>query len=504
MSIRIKLLLTYAILLIISASVLFFSGMAMIAGFFRETSRTILQDNHLGEVVVEVVDLLAELKQAEDYDPQRLVDPDFIENLNERIQFLSGGLIVRYNKAILDYSSLPKEPTFYDQLVVLHSDPDVDYETMKEEHVAIQYQDKEYIYFDYAFQYDDQDVLYFFVADVTRFGELEEKSGRHFFLGLLVILILIMSPLLWIITSDIIKPLKTLEYGVNNIKEGNLDFKLETRKRNEIGRVIQYFDRMRQELKASIDKQIRYENSRKELISSISHDLKTPIASIKGHVEGIQDGVANTPEKLEKYVNVIHQKSMDMDQLIDDLFLFSKFDLDRVPFNMQEVQIGPFITNAVQEMRLEWENENRKINLILRDKELHKIKVKMDQQHMKRVFVNLIQNSVKYMDKTEGKIDVILNLNDDFVQIVISDNGMGIDEAHLEHIFDRFYRVDESRNIDTGGTGLGLAITKQIVEQHGGFIYASSKLGEGTKMIVELKRIYEDSNEEKARLDLES
>lgn len=488
MSIRIKLLLTYAILLLISASVLFFSGMAIVIGLFKESAEIILQDNHFEEVAVEVIDLLAELKQAEDYEPQKLKDPEFLEALNNKLEFLNGGLIVRYKEQIIDPTGLPKERGFYENLKQLHSQPDIDYDSLDHEEMAFKYLDKKYVYFDYRFQLDGDEILYYFVADVTRFKDMGQEGGKNFFKGLLLLLILIMSPLIWIITSDIIKPLRTLEKGVNNIKEGNLDFELTTRKRNEIGRVIMYFDKMRQELKKSIEKQVQYEDNRKELISSISHDLKTPITSIKGHVEGIRDGIANTPEKMDKYLNVIYQKSQDMDQLIDDLFLFSKFDLERVPFDMQEIAILPLVSEVVDEIRLEWQDENRKIHLLINDAILEKTMVYIDQQHMKRVLVNLLHNSIKYMDKVNQEIQVILNDNQEFVQIIVADNGMGIDDVHLEQIFDRFYRVDESRNSKMGGTGLGLAITKQIIEQHQGHIFATSVLGEGTKMIIELKK----------------
>ncbi len=245
---------------------------------------------------------------------------------------------------------------------------------------------------------------------------------------------------------------------------------------------------MRQELKKSIDKQVQYEDNRKELISSISHDLKTPITSIKGHVEGIRDGVANTPEKLDKYLNVIYQKSQDMDQLIDDLFLFSKLDLDRVPFELKDVQILDLIDNVVGEMKLEWENETQKIIFNVNDVSNEPLYVNIDPQQIKRVMINLMQNSIKYMDKPEKEIRITVSNNKDSVQIIVADNGMGIDEEHLKYVFDRFYRVDESRNSDTGGTGLGLAITKQIIEQHQGHIIATSVLGEGTKMIIELPK----------------
>jgi len=490
-------------MLLLSATVLLFSGMAIVVGLFVESSEILLEESKFDVAIYEAVDLLAELKQAEDYEPSKLIDPDFIREVTENLSFANGGLVVRYEDEVYNYSKLPDEEEFYESLVKLHSYPNVNYDEMNEDESAFKYKNGEYAYFDYAFKVEGKEVLYFFILDVSEFSKMGSEGGQRFFQAILIILLLIMSPLLLISTNDIIKPLKILEHGVNNIKEGNLDFKLETKKKNEIGRVIKYFDVMRQELKKSIDKQVQYEDNRKELISSISHDLKTPITSIKGHVEGIRDGVANTPEKLDKYLNVIYQKSQDMDQLIDDLFLFSKLDLDRVPFEMKDVLILDLIDGVVGEMKLEWENETQKIFFDVNDSSNEPLYVNIDPQQIKRVMINLMQNCVKYMDKPKKEIRVTVSHSNDNVQIIVADNGMGINEEHLKYVFDRFYRVDESRNSDTGGTGLGLAITKQIIEQHQGHILASSVLGEGTKMIIELPKHRLNVIESKGGVELE-
>jgi len=494
MSIRVKLILTYTILVLISAGVLFFTGVAMVAGFFMESAKIVSEESKLDKVIYEVVDLLAEVKQAEDYEPDKLVDSEYVEELTQNLSFLNGGLVVRYKDNVMNYSGLPADDEFYQNLVKVHSSDKSSHDEISEDDFTFNYSGSEYAYFDYGFNVEGDEVLYFFVIDVSGFNDLGSKGGQHFFKVILTVLIIIMTPLLFILTSDIIRPLRKLENGVNNIKEGNLDFKLESKKKNEIGKVIKYFDVMRMELKKSIDRQVQYEDNRKELISSISHDLKTPITSIKGHVEGIMDGVANTPEKLDKYLNVIYKKSEDMDQLIDDLFLFSKLDLDRVPFEIREVPIIGLINEVVGEMKLEWENDTQKINLNINDESIKKVSLDIDQQQMKRVLINLIQNSMKYMDKENKEINITVNNNKDYLQVIIADNGMGIEEQHLDHIFDRFYRVDESRNTSTGGSGLGLAITKQIIEQHQGSIFATSVLGQGTKMILEQKKSTNELN----------
>lgn len=495
MSIRIKLILTYAILVMISATVLIFSGIAILTGIFSEVSDVVLVEESAHLIVTDVIDLLAELKQADEYNPESLIDPKTIEEITENTRFFNGGLVVRHENKHYNYSALPDDGDFYNQLIKTTDEQGYGkFEGHDTEHL-VKHDERNYFYIDYTFEVEGEEVVYFFIVDVTETELIGQKSGQKFLGTILVILFIIMAPLLIIVTKDIIQPIKKLEYGVKHIKEGDLDFRLQTKTNNEIGKVVRYFDVMRSELKRSIEQQIKFEENRKELITSISHDLKTPITSIKGHVEGIRDGVANTPEKMEKYLSVIYQKSRDMDQLIDDLFLFSKLDLNRLPFEMKQQNLIPFMTEIYNEMALGWESDHKKMTLNIHTESPDQMMVNIDVMKIKRVFVNIIQNAMKYMDKEEEKIDINITDHDKYIQVVIGDNGQGIDEDHIHQIFNRFYRVDESRNPETGGTGLGLAISKQIIEQHDGHIFATSKVSQGTKIVIELKKIIQKNNE---------
>lgn len=478
MSIRIKLMITYAVLVLVSAAVIIFSGIGIFTHLIAGLSESVLEDTNMDIVTSEVINLLAELKHAEKYEPEQLVNEDFINETNEAMTFYEGGLVVKYQDQTIASKDLNVSEAFYRKLIPGHRE--------KRDREAIVENGVSYFYIDYTFKVNHEEVIYFFVVDVSDMENVRMNVGKQGFRAFVMVLLIVMLPILWIITKDIIQPLKQLSVGVDHIKDGDLNFKLKTRKRNEIGSVINSFETMRQHLKLSIDKQLKSDDNRKELLTSISHDLKTPITSIKGHVEGIRDGVANTPEKLDRYLDVIYQKSVDMDQLIDDLFLFSKLDLNKLPFDLRLVPIEAFMKEIVQEMSFDFSDENEKITLVSNIES--DVKINIDPMQMKRVIINIIQNSMKYMDKTEKHIDITLNNLKNHTQIVIADNGQGIDEAHLEFVFDRFYRVDESRNPETGGTGLGLAISKQIVEQHGGSIRAYSEALKGTKMIIELKK----------------
>ncbi|WP_438825675.1 sensor histidine kinase, partial [Neobacillus drentensis] len=287
-------------------------------------------------------------------------------------------------------------------------------------------------------------------------------------LGLLLLLfIMIIGLLNYLVSRSIIKPISVLKEGAERIKSGDLNFEIITTSNDEIGQLNKTFEEMRVKLKESITLQVQYEENRKELLSNISHDLKTPITSIIGYVEGIKDGVANTREKMEKYLTTIHVKARDMDSLIDELFLFSKLDLKKESFTFETIELVEYLRDYEEKLHLD---------LIQKGIQIHHqpmnqpIFVTADREKIKRVLVNLINNCVKYMNKDDKYISISLHEGPYDVIVEVSDNGYGIEPSALPYIFNRFYRAEMSRNSRTGGSGLGLAISKHIIEEHGGEI----------------------------------
>jgi histidine kinase len=243
-------------------------------------------------------------------------------------------------------------------------------------------------------------------------------------------------------------------------------------------------EEMRVRLKDSLEVQRKYEENRKNLISNISHDLKTPIMSIKGYIEGIKDGIADTPEKMDKYINTIYEKSRHMEGLIDELFLFSKLDLQKVSFDFQHMDLIEFLKYSVEDLSFDLEKIEGKINLTYEEE---KIFVKADLQKLKRVVLNIVGNSVKYKGDFPLTIDIFVKKEGVRIIVEIKDNGKGISKEHIPYIFDRFYRGDSSRNTSVGGSGLGLAICKQIIEKHGGNMWVESIKNKGTSIFFSLK-----------------
>ncbi|MBC1917942.1 sensor histidine kinase [Listeria booriae] len=314
------------------------------------------------------------------------------------------------------------------------------------------------------------------------YTEIMQKWGIPIVGIILLFGFLVIALLSYFVAKSVIQPILHLKEGAEKIEAGNLDFEMEkTTGKNEIATLISTFEKMRIRLKKSLEVQEQYENNRKELLSNISHDLKTPITSIVGYIEGIQDGVANTPEKQAKYLEIAHTKAKDMNALIDELFLFSKLDLHKEPFYMRSVDLNALLAQIAEES--EFSFPDAQISLTVPDE---KLMTKADREKLKRVFENLIHNSMKYMDKTQAKITIQLEKQQDMAIITFGDNGKGIPDANLNAIFDRFYREEQSRNSNTGGSGLGLSIAKQIVEEHQGRIWATSELGVGTAVCVAL------------------
>lgn len=270
----------------------------------------------------------------------------------------------------------------------------------------------------------------------------------------------------------IFQPIDMLKDGVEEIRKGNYAVQIESNIPNEIGVLITSFNEMAQELQASERMKQEYEENRKKLIASISHDLKTPITSINGYIEAILEGVVNSPEKLTKYLNIIQHNAVYINKLIDDLFLFSKLDIEKLDFRFEKVQIRAFMNDVMEEFRFEL--EEKQFNFSYKDKLEADCLINMDRKRIYQVIRNIIGNAVKFGTEEIKEVRVELDRQGDFVQIDIHDNGPGIPEEKLPYIFDRFYRVDRERTKDLLSTGLGLAIAKELVEAHGGKITASS------------------------------
>lgn len=297
---------------------------------------------------------------------------------------------------------------------------------------------------------------------------------------------------LWLYKS-LLSPINELNVAMKHIKNGNFEYRLVPNgDDSELSDLYRNYEDMRLRLKENAEDKIQREMQNRELISNISHDLKTPITAIKGYSEGIIDGIADTPEKMDRYVKTIYNKASDMEKLINELTVYSGIDNNRIPYHFHKILVGEYFRDCIEEVGMDLENKNFKldyVNLVSPD-----TMIIADPEQMKRVVNNIISNSIKYMDKLNGEINIRILDEVDSIRVEIEDNGKGIAQKDLQNIFERFYRTDASRNSGTGGSGIGLSIVKKIIQDHGGYIWATSKEGEGTCIHFVIRKYVENNN----------
>jgi len=416
-----------------------------------------------------------ELRNIAKHDPDKLLVQDMQKKM-QQIEEKSLEVVIRHEEEIVYYSE-----GLVEKSLVVHF-PMFDTNNI-ETKGTIDNAGGLYRYIKFDFYYSDKSKGSVLVLKKENsFLEFLTKWGIIIIFFILLVSIAAMLFLNQLLHKTIINPLENLGQTMSEIKEGDLMIKAPTMPANtarEVHELTANFESMRSALLVSIQEQRNLEKNRKDLIASISHDLKTPITTIIGYVEGLQEGVAETPEKREKYLNTIHSKSLALDRLIEELFLYSKFDAEAVHFEFERIQLAKFFTHIVEEFQL----YNREVQLELNVVE--DVYVHIDRMQMNRAVTNLIENSMKFKKPTEPLCMILeVIVVDDLVEIVIKDNGQGISELQLPYVFDHFYRGEEARTSTTGGSGLGLAIVKQIVEKHNGHVKIQSKLHYGTTVTI--------------------
>lgn len=428
-----------------------------------------------------------ELKALAISNPRQIQDVDYLQEMNDRLEDKQAFLICVSDDAVI-FNGYQGELTFTEEELV-EKLPDYGEGDAVSGGFYLE-GDLQWLIKQVDFQdYMGQQGSVYIAAFVD--SVLPEMRQLLLNLGMSIVLILILTAAvmtIWIY-KGIINPIYKLKRATQNIRDGNLDFTIEAEGEDELGELCQNFEQMRQRLKDSTEEKIYSEKENRVLISNIAHDLKTPITTVKGYAEGLIDGVADTPEKQEKYIRMIYNKANEMDRLINELTLYSKIDTNRIPYNFQKLNVTDYFKDCIEEIGLELEEKG--IGLAYYNYADPKTMIIADPEQLMRVIANIIGNSVKYMDKKVGFINIRIKDVGDFIQVELEDNGQGIDVKDLPHVFDRFYRSDASRNSSTGGSGIGLSIVRKIIEDHGGKIWATSKLGTGTIMYFVIRKYQE-------------
>ncbi len=429
----------------------------------------------LGNMSSSVVE---ELLATAEQNPEQLCDTDYLDRMDKRLSEHDSFLVMRRDSAVYYFGQDEEMNSVAANVEVRQADGDY-----------IVGEDPYYLkQFTFYFEDESEGTIQIFTPVISVVKQVENTILRSCICAVVILLLVGALAFIWLYQS-IVQPLEKLKRAAMNIKDGNLDFNVITDTEDEIGEVCTAFEGMRIKLKDQIEVSMQYEKDNKELISNISHDLKTPITAIKGYVEGIRDGVADTPEKMDKYIRVIYNKATDMDRLIDELFLYSKLDSNSMNYSFAKLNLKDYFEDCVDEISLDL--ESRGIALAYYNHVPENTIIIADPEQLKRVINNIVGNSVKYMGTAPGHIGFFIKDEPEYVQIEIQDNGRGIAKKELPHIFERCYRTDASRNSSKGGSGLGLSIAKKIIEEHGGKIWANSVEGEGTTISFVLRKYKE-------------
>jgi signal transduction histidine kinase len=423
-----------------------------------------------------------EIKLAALKTPEKLEDEAYIKKLDDALKTKYSFITVRKNDSFVYVGNEKKLELISDNLQkfgVYNTDVDGGIYIGGKHPFLIKAQD---FYFS-----DGAEGTIFVITDLnTLVPQIKEVAKQSVISFLIILCFTAVILMVWIYRS-IIRPLNILRVGMNQIKDGDLDYSVESETEDEIGQLCEDFEEMRIRLKELIDSRLQYEEDIKELISNISHDLKTPLTAIKGYSEGLMDGVADTPEKHDKYLKTILMKANDMSILVDELAFYAKIDCNTIPYSFKEINLQEYFNDCIEDLGLDLEVKN--IEIVYQNETAPGVKVVADAEQLKRVISNIIGNAVKYLDKKKGIIQIrIYDIGDD-IQVEIEDNGIGIPKTDIPYIFDRFYRADASRNSKKGGSGLGLAISKKIIEDHSGKIWADSAPGSGTTIYFTLKKV---------------
>ena len=468
--------------------------LGMVAGMARYSlnslQKTLDLDTPTYEMIVNPMSMMghiassqvARLKEIIRTQPDTLLDEETLSQINEALAGSYSALVVRKGEELV-YSGLPQGRGF---------NTEIDYKTPQNSESVYVVNENPYHIQQLDLTFSDGDVGRVLIyTDVGRI--LPQTRGlfvRMIALSVFILFLLSAFAMLWLY-KGIIRPISKLKVAAENITAGNLNVSVTAESDDEIGELCNAFEAMRIKLKGQIEQNIQYEKDSKELISNISHDLKTPMTSIKGYIEGLMDGVADTPQKQEKYIRTIYNKVNDMNSLIEELFLYAKLDSHSVSYSFVKLNISDYFQDCAEEISLDLEAQGVEFGYF--NYLDNSTVIIADPEQLKRVINNIVGNSVKYAYPGRPlKVSIRVMEEAEFIKVEIEDNGRGISRREVPLIFDRLYRTDESRNSTKGGSGLGLSIAKKIIEEHGGKIWARSTEGVGTTMSFVLRKYRED------------
>lgn len=294
-------------------------------------------------------------------------------------------------------------------------------------------------------------------------------------------------------TRDIVAPLESLQQASRRIAKGDYDTPVASCSTDELGETAAVFEEMRRQLQAGRKMRDAYEKNRQELFAGIAHDLATPLTKIQGYTGGILDGIAATPEKQKKYLELVYHTSQSMEQMVHELFLLSKLDLGKVDFQWENASLAPLLQQYVDLQKEALSAQG--FSLRFENRLPGESPVVLDRIQFQRVLDNVLSNALKYRDSDNGSLTVRLAAKDGGYLIECEDRGRGVAQEDLGRIFESFYRTDKARADVAKGNGLGLAVTARIIEAMKGRIWARPAVPKGLCICIWLptKQAFDES-----------
>ena len=381
------------------------------------------------------------LEKTASSDPEKLEETSYLNSLNQDLTGKNAYLLIRKGNDMFYCGSPTQDELLFSELPE-YGDPSADNDRGVYIGADVQSLIKQV---DFTFTDGVKGSAFIIFHSNSMVPQLKKILLDTVFVIILILILTALGLCTWTYRG-VMTPLTQLKEATKNIKEGNLDFTIEKTGVDEIGDLCDDF-------------------------------------------EEIMDGVADTPEKMDRYIRTIYNKANEMDRLINELTFYSKIDTNRIPYTFNKIHISDYFEDCVDELSVELESSG--VSLTYFNYLEEDAVVIADAEQLKRVINNIVSNSLKYMDKPKGVINIRLRDVGDFIQIEIEDNGKGIAQKDLANIFERFYRTDASRNSSKGGSGIGLSIVKKIMEDHGGQVWATSKEGTGTTMYLALRKYQE-------------
>lgn len=296
------------------------------------------------------------------------------------------------------------------------------------------------------------------------------RFNENTMLCILMIPVIISMILTFFLINKKVKYIKTIAKGAGEFSSGNLDYKINKKGMDELGFLAESMNNMAERLKENIEKERAQEKFKTELITNVSHDLRTPLTSLIAYLQLVENE-KTTEDNRKKYISISIEKAYKLKQLIDDLFEYSKLECDGIALEKNEANVIEILEQSIGELFIEAQKRNMNFK---KEFENNKVILSVDSSKLGRVFENLLSNAVKYgVEGTE--VYVNLKKNDEYVTITFENEITEEISEDTLMLFDRFYRGDKSRNSKASGSGLGLAISKSIIELHDGEIWAECK-----------------------------